>query len=123
MGRLVALREALLDPHRNLAKHPGDRPGRITRALRARAAVTRRAIGDPLRGQCAQLVAYSREVAVHEGQRFAVLDVVDDANGERVEPSSTDQRLGVLRLVANSLELCRAGGDRRHVRGREWQIC
>ena len=59
----------------------------------------------------------------HEGQRFAVLDVVDDANGECVEPSGTDQRLGLLRLLANSLELRRARGDRGHVRGREWQIC
>ena len=37
-------------------------------------------------------------------------DVVDDAYGERIEPSGTDQRLGVLCLLANSLELCGALG-------------
>jgi len=42
---------------------------------------------------------------VHEGQRFAVLDVVHDANGERIEPSGTDQRFGVLCLLPDALEL------------------
>ena len=47
---------------------------------------------------------------MQERQRFAVLDVVDDANGESIEPSGADQRFGVLGLFANSLKLRRAHG-------------
>src|SRR4029434_10293774 len=106
LGPGVALRETLLDPHRDLAKHSHDRSGRIVRAFRARTAIARLAIADGIGREGAQLIHNEREVAVQKWQRLATLDVIDDPNSQGIESRGPDQRLGVLGLLADSLELC-----------------
>ena len=121
MDETVAAGDALLDPQRHLAKRP--------RTIVVRSGTTG-ANGAPdgqrppsrcFRREAAKLVAYAGEVAACEWWRRALIDVVDDTNGQSIQAGGTHEGKRILLFLTESLELGGASGDGRDVRRKEWE--
>ena len=60
-----------------------------------------------------ELIADAHEIAAEKRQRFALIDVVGDSNGQRIQPGRAHECVRILAIFADLLELGGPSGDRR----------